>query len=140
MSAENKAIVRRLFEEGFNEGKLELLDELVAPNFVNRSPQPGLPPTREGWKQSAAGMRAAFPDMHVHIDDEIAEGDRVVNRFTAHGTQKGEMMGIPATGKEVSVTGISIHRLAGGKIVERWEEWDAMSMMVQLGAIPPPGA
>ncbi len=139
MSEENKAIFRRLVEDGFNKGNLDVFDELVAPDFVNHSAPPGVPPTREGWKQLAAMFRAAFPDMHLHIKDEIAEGDQITIRFTAHGTHRGELMGIPATGKEVAVGGISIARIAGGKITERWEEFDMMGMMVQLGVVPAPG-
>ena len=139
MSAENKATVRRLIEEGFNGGDLSVFDELVAPSFVNHDPPPGVPPTREGWKQLSTGFRAAFPDMHIHIEEEIAEGDLVTSRFVAHGTHQGELMGIPATGKEVTVSGINIARVAGGKIMERWEEFDMMGMMVQLGVVPPPG-
>ena len=108
MSAENKATVRRLIEEGFNGGDLSVFDELVAPSFVNHDPPPGVPPTREGWKQLSTGFRAAFPDMHIHIEEEIAEGDLVTSRFVAHGTHQGELMGIPATGKEVTVSGINI--------------------------------
>ncbi len=139
MSAENKAIARRLVEDGFNKGNLDIFDELVAPDFVNHDPPPGLPPTLEGWKQSATMFRAAFPDMHIHIEDEIAEEDRVTGRFTAHGTHQGELMGIPGTDKEVTITGIYILRIADGKIAERWEEADFMGMMVQLGVVPAPG-
>ena len=135
MSAENKAIVRRLIE-GFNRGDLDVFDELGAPDLVNHSAPPGIPPTREGWKQGAAMFRAAFPDLHIHIEAEIAEGDLVTTRFTGHGTHQGELMGIPATGKEVTVSGINIARIAGGKIMERWEEFDMMGMMVQLGVVP----
>ncbi len=139
MSAENKAIVRRLIEEGFNRGNLEVYEELVAPDFVNHSAPPGVPPTREGWKQIAAMFRTAFPDLHLHIEDEIAEGDLVTTRFTGHGTHQGELMGIPATGKEVTFSGINIARIAGGKIMERREEFDMMGMMVQLGVVSPLG-
>ena len=139
MSDKNKAIVRRLFKEGFNQGNLDLIDELASPDFVDHSAPPGAPTTREAWKQGAVGMKAAFPDVHIHIEDEIAEGDRVVSRFTAHGTHQGEFMGIPATGKEIHVNGILIFRLADGKLVERWEQADTMGMMIQLGVVPPPG-
>ncbi len=139
MSADNKAIMRRLIEEGFNRGNLEVYEELVAPDFVNHSPPPGAPPTREGWKQGAAMFRAAFPDLHFHIEDEIAEGDLVTTRFTGHGTHQGELMGIPATDKEITFSGINIARIAGGKIMERWEEFDMLGIMVQLGVVPPPG-
>ena len=139
MSAENKAIMRRLIEEGFNRGNLEVYDELVAPDFVNHSAPPGAPPTREGWKQGAAMFRAAFPDLHFHIEDEIAEGDLVVTRFTGHGTHQGELMGIPATDKDLTFSGINIARIAGGKIMESWEEFDKLGVMEQLGVVPAPG-
>ena len=139
MSAENKAIVRRLMEETINQKNLDVFDELVAPDFVNHSAPPGAPSTREAWKQSVAMMGAALPDAHLHIEDEIAEGDRVTTRFTIHGTHQGELMGIPATGRQVNFGSIHIARVAGGRIVERWYEFDMMGMMVQLGVVPPPG-
>ena len=139
MSEANKAIARRFIEEGINQTNLDIFDELVAPDFVNHSAPPGVPPTREGWKQLATMFRTAFPDLHLQIEDEITEGDRVTTRFTAHGTHQGELMGIPATGKEVTIGGINIARIAGSKIVERWEELDMMGMMVQLGVVPAPG-
>ena len=138
MSEENKAIMRRLIKEGFNQGDLGLFDELVSPDFVNHSAPPGVPPTREGWKQLAAMFLTAFPDMHIHIEDEIAEGDVVATRFTGQGTHQGEFMGIPATGKEVAASGINIARIEGGIIMERWEEMDMMSIMQQLGVVPEP--
>ena len=85
-----------------------------------------------------AMFRGAFPDIHFHLEHEIAEGDLVTTRFTGHGTHQGELMGIPATGKEVTFSGIVILRFSNGKIVERWEEFDMMGMMMQLGAIPAP--
>ena len=139
MSEENKAIFRRFVEEWFNQGDLDAFNELVSPDFVNHSAPPGVPPTREGWKQLATMFKAAFPDMHLHIEDEITEGDRITIRFTGHGTHRGELMGIPVTGKEVNFAGINIARIAGGKIMERWEEFDMMGMMQQLGVIPAPG-
>jgi steroid delta-isomerase-like uncharacterized protein len=139
MSEENKATMRRFVEEWFNQGNLALFDELVSPDFVNHSAPPGVPPTREGWKQLATMFKAAFPDMQLHIEDEIAEGDQITIRFTAHGTHRGELMGIPATGKEINIGGISMARIAGGKIMERWEEFDMMGMMQQLGVVPTPG-
>ncbi len=137
MSEENKAIVRGLYE-GFNTGDLDRVVEASAPDFVNHSAPRGIPPTREGWKQLLNMFRAAFPDIHFDLEHEIAEGDLVTTRFTGHGTHQGEIMGIPATGKEVAFSGIVILRFADGKIVERWEEFDVMGMMVQLGAIPAP--
>jgi steroid delta-isomerase-like uncharacterized protein len=135
MSEENKAIVRSLYE-GFNEGELDRVVEASAPDFVNHSAPRGVPPTREGWKQLLAMFRAAFPDIHFHLEREIAEGDLVTTQFTGHGTHQGELMGIPATGKEVTMSGIVILRFANGKIAERWEEFNMLGLMVQLGAIP----
>jgi steroid delta-isomerase-like uncharacterized protein len=139
MSAENKAIIRQLIEEGINQGDLDVFDELVAPDFVSHSAPPDVPPTRKGWKQLVTMFRAALPDLQIHIDDEIAEGDRITTRFMVHGTHQGELMGIPATGKEVTISGIMISRIVGGKIKERWEESDMMGMLVQLGVAPLPG-
>jgi steroid delta-isomerase-like uncharacterized protein len=83
--------------------------------------------------------RAAFPDVHIAIDDLIAAGDKVVTRYTATGTHQGELMGIPATGKKISITGVSIYRFANGQIVEDWAEFDQLGMLTQLGVIPPAG-
>jgi steroid delta-isomerase-like uncharacterized protein len=138
ISIDNKVIMRRIIEEGSNQGNLEVFDELAAPDLINHSAPPGIPPTREGWKQLTTMFRAAFPDLYLHIEDEIAEGDRIVTRFTAHGTHQGDLMGIPPTDKQVTVSGVNIARIAGGKIMERWEIVDMMSMMVQLGVVPPP--
>lgn len=139
MSTKNKAIVRRLFQEVIAGGNLDLIDELVSPDFVDRSAAPGAPNNREAWKKGLAELRAAFPDSELSIEQEIAEEDLVTTRFTARATHQGELMGIPATGKKVTVSGIHIARVAGGKIVERWEEVNTMAMMVQLGVVPAPG-
>ena len=95
--------------------------------------------TGEGYKQFFAMTHSAFPDFHSTLEDMFAEGDKVVQRFTARGTHKGEFMGIPPTGKQVTITGIAIHRITGGKIVEDWVNMDMLGMMVQLGVVPPPG-
>ena len=135
MSEENKAIARR-FAEVFETGDLSVLDELLASNFVDHNPFPEQAPGAEGMKQLIGIMRATFPDMTVTTDDMIAEGDKVVSRWTGTGTHQGEFMGVPATGNKVTVTGIGIDRIVDGKIVEHWEQFDAMGMMQQLGAIP----
>jgi predicted ester cyclase len=118
MSEENKATVRRLMDEVWNQGNLDAIDEGLAPDFVNHDAPPGLPSDREGFKQLAVMYKAAFPDMHLHVEDQLAEGDMVVSRWSAHGTHQGELMGIAPTGKEVTVTGIDIDRFEGGQIVE----------------------
>jgi steroid delta-isomerase-like uncharacterized protein len=136
---ENKAISRRADEELFDRGNLEVADELFAPNFVHHDPVSG-----EDWrgpesvKQYAAMMRAAFPDLYYTVEDQIAEGDKVVTRYRAGGTHQGELMGIAPTGKRIEITGISIMRINdGGKIEEMWENSDTLGMMQQLGAISP---
>jgi steroid delta-isomerase-like uncharacterized protein len=139
MSGENKALVHRFIEEVINRKALVVLDDLIASDFVNHSAPPGIPPTRAGYKQFLSIYLSAFPDLHIQIEDQIAEEDRVVSRFTAHGTHKSELMGIPATGKAVTVSGINISRIGGGKVQERWEEADTMGLMQQLGVVPPPG-
>ncbi len=137
---ENKAIVSRATEELWNKNNLAVVDELYATNFVSHgSDIPGVTPDREGYKQFVTMSRTALPDFHTTIEDMIAEGDKVVQRFTARGTHKGEFMGIPPTGKQVTITGIAIDRIAGNKIVENWANMDMLSMMVQLGVVPPPG-
>ena len=140
MSADNKALVRRLLEESFNSGNSAVADELVAADFVDHNPLPGLPPTAEGFKQSFAVIRAAMPDMTYTIEDVIAEGDKVVVRWTTSGTNTGEMLGMPATGKKATVTGIDIFRVQDGKLAEFWLSWDQLGMLQQLGMIPPPPA
>lgn len=133
----NKEVSRRVVEEIFNHGKLEVADELIAPNFVGYDP--ALPePLRgpEGLKQQAEGYRSAFSDMRLTIDDIVAEDDRVVTRWTARGTHDGELFGMAATGKEATVTGITIDRIADGQVVESWNAWDALGLMQQLGAVP----
>jgi steroid delta-isomerase-like uncharacterized protein len=139
MSEENKAITRRDWEETWNQGNLDLIDELQAVDYVGHFLPPGLPTGREGYRQFVQVFRAAIPDIHITIEDLIAEGDKVVTRFTARGTHQGELMGIPPTGKAVEVTGISIYRFAKGQIVEDWAEYDQLGMLTQMGVVPPPG-
>ncbi len=140
MSAEeNKAIVRRAIEEGWNQGNLAVFDETNAPEYVDHAAIPGQGPGAEGYKQAVQMTRAAFPDLHLTIDDMIAEGDRVVTRWTARGTHQGEYFGIPATGKPVEITGINIGRIVNGKVVENWQNSDQLGLMQQLSVIPAPG-
>ena len=133
---DNKKTVRRFLEEVINLGNQRLADELLAENFVDHNPLPGLPPNREGFKQSFVIFRNTFPDMHYTIEDIIAEEDKVVIRWTATGTQRGELMGIPPTGKNISVTGMDIFRITDGNLAELWLAWDQLGMMQQLGAMP----
>jgi steroid delta-isomerase-like uncharacterized protein len=138
MSAGNKEIMQRFFDELFNRGDLSVADELVASDYVNHNPVPGETPGREGLKAFVAYLRATFPDLHITIEDLISAEDKVVTRMSITGTQQGEFAGVPATGKTVQVGGINIHRLRDGQIQEAWLNWDALGMMQQLGVIPTP--
>ncbi len=135
----NKANARRFVDEVVNGGNLALIDELTGPNFVDHAAPPGVPATTEGAKAFFAMLGEAFPDLHTTIDDQIAEGDRVVQRTTAHGTMKGDFQGMPASGKEATWEAIHILRFADGKTVEHWAVTDTLSMLQQLGFAEAPG-
>lgn len=139
-TSDNKALVRRFVEQHLNTGDLAAVDDLVAPDAVDHSLPPGLPPTREGFKMAFGALRAAFPDLHYHVDDELAEGDKVFQRVTGHGTLQGEFQGMPPTGKHGTWTEMHIVRFAGGKIVEHWANIDQMALMISVGLMQPPGA
>ena len=136
---ENKVQVLRFIEEAWHKGNLDIIDELYAPDFVFQKAPPGLPPDREGFKQGVAVYRAAFPDIRISVVDLIAEGDKLVIRWSWNGTHEGEFMGIPPTNKLVTKSGITIIRIVGGKVVERWDESDNLGLMQQLGVIPQSG-
>lgn len=139
MSAENKTISRRFIEEGFSTGNLAIANEIIAPNFVNHDPgTPPLPSGPEGYKQLVTIYRTAYPDLKLTVEDLFAEGDKVAARWTARGTNTGELMGMPPTGKPMMVTGISILSLTNGKVREQYTNWDALGMLQQLGVIPKP--
>jgi steroid delta-isomerase-like uncharacterized protein len=135
---------RRLLEESFNEGKVELIDQLVAPDAVNHDP--ATPAAMRGLrgpevlKRTAGMYRAAFPDVRITVDDVIAADDKVVLRWHSEGTHRGELAGLAPTGAHGSVTGISIDRWKDGKVVEAWAEWDNLGLARQLGAAPPEGS
>ena len=136
MSEENKAIVRREIEEVFSaQGDLDVADEIFAPEYVGYPEDVRGP---EGAKETAKMYRNAFPDVQLSIEDQVAEGDKVVTRWIGSGTHHGEMMGIAPTGNQVRVDGMTISRIEDGKIVEEWDIYDALGMMQQLGAIPSP--
>jgi steroid delta-isomerase-like uncharacterized protein len=138
MSDQNKAIARRYVEEIWNQGNLALIDELVAPNATFHDPSvPGGKFTGPaGMRQFVQIYRGAFPDVRLAINDLIAEGDKVVVRWTATGTHKGELMGIAPTGKRVTVTGCDIDQYQDGKVVEAWASYDMLGMLQQLGVVP----
>ena len=134
---ENKVTVRSLIEEAFNKGNLSAIDELIADAYVNHGAGTEVR-GREGMKGFVTTYRAAFPDYHCTIEDQIAEGDTVATRWTARGTQDGELMGIPPTGRRVELTGIVVDRLADGRLVETWLQADALGMLQQLGVVATP--
>jgi steroid delta-isomerase-like uncharacterized protein len=138
MSAEdNKTIAQRFFEELWNGRKLDLADELFTADHTYHDPSiPWAGPGPEGMKQVVSTYHHAFPDARMNIDDQFVAGDRIVTRWTAHGTHTADLQGIPPTGKKVNVQGIWIHRVAGGKIVESWDVWDTLGMLQQLGVVP----
>jgi steroid delta-isomerase-like uncharacterized protein len=123
----NKTILRRYYEEALNQGNLSVIEELFTPELV------------ETFKQAVTMSRTAFPDLQVTIEDQIAEGDRVVTRWTVRGTHNGPFAGMPATGKPVTVTAIHIHRIHEGKIAELWEQINLLGLLQQLGVVPPVG-
>ena len=139
MMEQNKANFKRLYEEVFNQGNLDIADELIGANVVEHQQQPGVTPGAAGpelVKQIARFFRFAFPDLHIAVDDLVAEGERVAARVTISGTHQGEMMGIAPTGKRVEIRSIDIIRFEDGKAAEHWGETDIMSMMQQLGVVP----
>ena len=123
-------------EEVINQGRLERADDLVASDFVELDPLPGQQQGRDGLKEVIGGIRAAFPDIHWVLDEMVAEGDKVVSRFTWSGTHRGVFFGIPATGKSISVKGVVIDHVVAGKMVDSRILMDSLSMLQQLGAIP----
>lgn len=137
---ENKAVVERALAEFYNPGDLAVADELFAPDFVNHDPVAPDVRDREGLKRLTAAHHAAFEDYQTAIEELIAAGDKVVKRWTFRGTQQGEWNGIPPTGKQVTITGITIYRLEDGKIKECWWGYDALGVLQQLGVIPVPQA
>ena len=139
MTTNTQKMVERIPLEVLNNGNFGLLDELVATDFVEHTAQPGVPPTREGLKQTLMALKTAFPDLHYVIEDSIESGDRIVHRLTGSGTMRADFMGIPATGKRAIWTEIHIGRVANGRLAEHWSLVDQLGMLVQLGIVPAPG-
>jgi predicted ester cyclase len=136
MITDTKTLIERIPLEILNQNKFELIDQLYATNYVEHTPQPGVPPTREGFKQTAIALKTAFPDLHYVIEDAIVSGDRIVHRLTASGTMKGEFVGMPATGKHATWTEIHIGRVVDGRLTDHWGLVDQLGMLVQLGIVP----
>ena len=133
-----KTLVRRFFEEVWNQGNLDVLDEIIASDY---DPHP-LPNDSDfgrgpaGQKQFVNQYRLAFPDTHFTVEAQLAEGDVVATRWTADGTHTGDLMGIPASRQQVTVTGMTINRIANGKLSEGWANFDQLGLLQQIGAIP----
>ncbi len=139
MSEQNKARIRKIIvEQAWNQGRLEALDELAAPGLVVHDPSlPGGETVGlEPYKQGIQAYRTAFPDVHIVVEDQVAEGDKVVTRLSATGTHRGALMGIAPTGNHVSITGLSMIRFENGMAVEAWSEADVLGLLQQIGAIP----
>jgi steroid delta-isomerase-like uncharacterized protein len=137
MSEHNKAIVRRLFTELWNNGNLSVADEVFAPNYAHYDPStPDFGRGPDSEKKRAALYRTAFPDLHLTIEDVIAEGETVMTRWSCRGTHNGDLNGIAPTGKHITITGLTVARVSNGKIVEGYVNWDALGLMQQLGVVP----
>jgi len=138
---ENKAVLRRVAEEIFNKGDLAVVDEVIAPNYVYHGSGGQEYKGTEGFKQIVTMFRTAFPDLHMTVEDMVAEGDKVAHRLTIRGTHKGEIMGMAPTGKhkQVTISAVTISRFAGGKEAEAWSNLDQLGMMQQMGIAPPVG-
>lgn len=130
---DNKALVRRLFDAILSQGRVELLDELIAPGYVENNPVPGQKPGAEGVKAKLKTFRGAFPDIRFVLESLVAEGSLVAARYHWEGTHKGTFLGIPPTGRKVVVRGMDFYRFAGGRIVEHWDSVDEFGMLSQLG-------
>jgi steroid delta-isomerase-like uncharacterized protein len=141
MSAEkNKALVRSVFEEGWNAGNLDLFDETDAPDYVLHDPSvPEDVRGVQGVKRFASMYLRAFPDLRFTVEDQVAEGEKVATRWTSSATHLGELMGIPPTGNRTGVSGITISRVSEGRLAEDWNIWDTLGLMRQLGVAPDPG-
>jgi steroid delta-isomerase-like uncharacterized protein len=124
--------------QAMNEGKVEVMDQALAPNYVLHTAATPEQGTREAVKQGFVAIRSAFPDWRFLVEDQVAEGDKVVTRWTARGTHKGEFNGIPPTGKEMTMAGITFVRMQDGVITDEWVQMDTLGMLQQLGAIPAP--
>lgn len=133
----NKHLVESFIQELFTKGDLTAVDRYLSPDFVNHDPPfPGLPEGPESMRQAAVVMRGAVPDWRSDLDQLVAEGDTVVERFTAHGTHQGELMGVRGSGAAITLRGINVFRIEDGRIVERWGRLDDLGLLRQLGLVP----
>jgi steroid delta-isomerase-like uncharacterized protein len=133
----NKQLVDDFIQDLFTKGDLDAVDRYLAPDFINHdSPLPGTPEGAEGMRQVARTMRQALPDWHSDLEQLVAEGNTVVEVFTASGTHREELMGVPGTGKTITLRGINVFRIEGDRIVERWGRLDQLGLLQQLGLAP----
>lgn len=140
MSEENKALARRVVEEVWNRGNVAVVDETFASDYTEHNPRPGQEVGIDGYKSGVSMMRTAFPDLHLDLQDIIAEGDRVAIRYTLHGTHEGDLIGVPPSGNSVSSDGMVFARIHDGKVVERWGVQDMLALLQQIGALPAPAS
>jgi steroid delta-isomerase-like uncharacterized protein len=138
MPTDNAAIIRRFIDDVINHGRYEVCDDIVAEDFLELDPLPGQREGREGLKEIIAMLRSAFPDIHWVTHETISSGEKVVTRFTWTGTHRGDFLGIPATGRPVTVKGIVIDRVVNSRMTDSRILMDTFGMMTQLGVIPPP--
>lgn len=136
MSRQNGTVLDRLNEEVFKQANIDALDELLADDFVEHNPPPGMGSDRDGFKDFIRDVHQAFDDQVYTVKDQIVEGDRVVERWDLTATHVAEWMGIAPTGKRITLTGIDISRLKDGRIVEHWTQCDMLGLLQQLGVIP----
>jgi steroid delta-isomerase-like uncharacterized protein len=133
----NKKVAERLAEDVFSKGRMEIFDEIFADSYVmHNMPVPNIPGTKEGFRKLVLATRHAFPDVKVHIDDMIAEGDFAVFHDHVEATSKNDFLGVPPNGKHIAWTEIHFLRIVDGKIVEHWTNFDQFGILMQLGAIP----
>jgi steroid delta-isomerase-like uncharacterized protein len=138
MSTENKALAYRWFEEVWNKGRVEAIDEMLDPNMIAHGLGKDGSDLRgtDGFKIFHTKFRGAFPDIRITVEDVIAEGDRVAIRFSGSASHRGDHLGVPATQRPVTFTGMAFIRCRNGKIVEGWNNFDVMGLMQQIGAAP----
>jgi steroid delta-isomerase-like uncharacterized protein len=137
MAQENSRLIRRWFEEVWNNGCMDAIDEMASPDVIGHGQaQHGTDIGLKEFKPFVKSLRSAFPDMKVTIDYVIEQDDKVVARWTSVMTHQGEFLGIAPTGKRATITGTSIQRISSGKIVEGWDNWDQLGLLVQIGALP----
>lgn len=140
MAMDNRTIIRRLYQEVWNERKVQVVDELLSASHALQDPNwPGSQVGPELYKRRVAELLRGFPDLCFTVEDTIAEGEKVVACWTLSGTHQGEFMEVPATGRKISVEGITIHHIKNGKILDSYTRWDALGLMRQLGGIPSQG-